>query len=68
MHVNRADPSPSPTCPPPEHHRYQSPRLQRFGDFRRLTRVGTDADGDGGVVFGINDGCNLIPDGECRIS
>lgn len=35
---------------------YQKPTLQKFGTFRELTRIGTGADGDGGIV-GFLDGC-----------
>lgn len=54
---------------------YQKPALQRFGDLRALTLVGTDADGDGGItlnVFGntvtVGDGCNVTEalGGSCR--
>lgn len=47
---------------------YQKPALQRFGDLRALTLVGTDADGDGGLVFGIANGCNITEafGGTCR--
>ena len=44
-----------------QHPRYVKPALELFGTFRELTRVGTDADGDGGIIFGISDGCNLTP-------
>jgi len=43
---------------------YAKPTLQRFGTFRDLTRVGTGADGDGGVI-GFLDGCNIISSGDC---
>lgn len=44
---------------------YQKPKLERFGTFRELTKLGLDADGDGGVYIGliannaVADGCNL---------
>lgn len=44
---------------------YTKPALQRFGGLRALTLVGTNADGDGGIVFGIANGCNIIPSGDC---
>jgi hypothetical protein len=47
---------------------YQRPAVECFGDFRRLTRVGTDPDGDGGIIFGADDGCNVIPTGACRVT
>ena len=40
---------------------YQKPRLERFGTFRELTRLGSDNDGDGGFYIARNavaDGCN----------
>lgn len=45
---------------------YERPQVQRFGSLRDLTLVGFDADGDGGVILGIANGCNLIPTGDCR--
>lgn len=44
---------------------YSKPKLERFGSFRELTRLGSDADGDGGL-FGIGNGCNWVPYGSCR--
>ena len=45
---------------------YQKPTLQRFGTFRELTRVGTDANGDGGILgTGVVDGCNIIERNDC---
>jgi hypothetical protein len=43
---------------------YQKPALQRFGTFRELTRLGTDADGDGGIYGAVN-GCNWIDIKDC---
>ena len=43
-----------------QHPRYAKPALELFGTFRELTRVGTDADGDMGIL-GVVDGCNLTP-------
>lgn len=28
---------------------YEKPRLERYGDFRTLTRIGCGTDGDGGL-------------------
>lgn len=42
---------------------YEKPVLERFGKFRELTLIGTDEDGDGGIIFGIADGCNVLPGG-----
>lgn len=37
---------------------YQKPAVQRFGDLRALTLVGSGADGDGGIAgSGYLDGC-----------
>lgn len=45
---------------------YSKPKLEKFGSFRELTQLGSDADGDGGF-FGIGNGCNAIPYGAgCR--
>jgi hypothetical protein len=45
---------------------YQKPTLQRFGTFRDLTRLGSDTDGDGGILgTGIGDGCNVYAGGDC---
>lgn len=44
---------------------YRKPKLERFGTFRELTKLGLDSDGDGGVYIGliantsVADGCNL---------
>lgn len=43
---------------------YTKPTLQNYGSFRNLTLIGTDADGDGGI-FGIGNGCNILPTGDC---
>ena len=41
---------------------YEKPRLERFGTFRDLTKIGGDADGDGGVMSGwiaaVTNGCD----------
>ena len=41
---------------------YQKPKLERFGSFRDLTKIGSDNDGDGGVFSGwiaaVTDGCD----------
>ena len=42
---------------------YEKPKLERFGTFRELTKLGSDSDGDGGIYIGlisttIGDGCN----------
>ncbi len=34
---------------------YHKPKLERFGTFRELTRIGFGPDGDGGI-FGFLDG------------
>ncbi len=47
---------------------YTKPTLKQFGSFRELTLVGSDANGDGGIVFGIGDGCNVLPTGDCNRS
>ena len=40
---------------------YVKPKVERFGTLRDLTRIGTDADCDGGGVWGIGaDGANVI--------
>lgn len=46
---------------------YTKPTLQQFGSFRDLTLIGTNTDGDGGF-FGVVDGCNIIPVGDCNRS
>ena len=45
---------------------YKKPKLEKFGTFRELTKLGLDSDGDGGVYIGLiannapsADGCNL---------
>ena len=43
---------------------YQKPKLERFGTFRELTKLGLDSDGDGGIYIGLIaatavDGCDL---------
>ena len=38
---------------------YTKPTLQQFGSFRNLTLVGTDTNGDGGIILGAVDGCNI---------
>jgi hypothetical protein len=46
----------------PEVRLYQKPRLERFGSFRDLPRIGNDNDGDGGVFSGwiaaVTNGCD----------
>jgi hypothetical protein len=45
---------------------YQKPRLERFGAFRELTRIGFDSSGDGGLIIGrtvVGDGCDLYAPG-----
>ena len=41
---------------------YEKPRLERFGSFRDLTRIGGDSDGDGGLWTGmiaaVTNGCD----------
>jgi hypothetical protein len=44
---------------------YEKPKVERFGSFRELTLWGTDEDGDGGVIWGIGNGCNVLPVGDC---
>lgn len=40
---------------------YVKPKVERFGSLRDLTRLGTDADCDGGGVWGITaDGSDII--------
>jgi hypothetical protein len=38
-----------------EKRMYEKPKLERFGTFRELTRIGLGPDGDGGI-FGYLDG------------
>lgn len=45
---------------------YEKPKVERFGSFRELTLWGTDKDGDGGIIFGIGDGCNVWAKGGCK--
>jgi hypothetical protein len=44
------------------HRPYERPALERYGTFRDLTRVGSDNDGDGGLLWGwsadVTNGCN----------
>ena len=49
---------------------YQKPKVERFGTFRELTRVGFNGTTDGFTICGVNGGtgnelCNL-PDDQCR--
>lgn len=38
---------------------YEKPKVERFGSFRELTLVGLWDDGDGGIIWGIGDGCAI---------
>jgi hypothetical protein len=40
---------------------YVKPKVERFGSLRDLTRIGTNADCDGGGVWGIGaDGSDIV--------
>lgn len=47
---------------------YTKPTLRQYGSFRALTLIGSDNDGDGGIIWGIGDGCNWVPGGSCNRS
>lgn len=47
---------------------YTKPTLRQYGSFRALTQIGSDQDGDGGIIWGIGDGCNVIATDGCNRS
>jgi hypothetical protein len=45
---------------------YQKPKLERFGTFRELTRIGFGPDGDGGIFGFLNGPKGKEDDGDGR--
>lgn len=39
---------------------YSKPKLEKFGSLRELTAIGSDADCDGGIIWGIGDGSKYL--------